>query len=274
MLDRKPLIALLLVPLLAMPVPGALLAPVATHASGTAAAPSPSNAPGAVRAGVPPPAAATAAPPRYQRVPASPDGIGKAYMGREIAQVMGWQGAAWLEREEREQEERGSRLLAALQLAPGMVVADIGAGTGWYTRRIAPRVAPGGRVYAVDVQPEMVEMLAALARRPEFANVVPVLGGESDVRLPADSLDLSILVDVYHELEYPYELLESLVRATRRGRRIVFVEYRAEDAFVPIKTLHKMTEVQVRREAAAFPLRWERTVRTLPWQHVVVFRRE
>ncbi len=248
----------LLLLLLAMVVPGT--ASGATPAAGALA--------GASGTDAPPPAL-----PRYQRVPASIDGIGKAYMGREIAQVMGWQGAGWLERDEREREERGSLLLRALRLEPGMVVADVGAGTGWYARRIAPLVAPGGRVLAVDVQPEMVEMLAEVARRPGLGNIVPVLGVADDVRLPAASVDLALMVDVYHELEFPYELLASLVRAVKPGGRIVFVEYRAEDAFVPIKTLHKMTEAQVKREAAALPLDWERTVRTLPWQHAIVFRR-
>lgn len=214
--------------------------------------------------------ASTAPPavPQYQRVPASVDGIGKSYRGREIAQVMGWQGAAWLER-----DERGSLLLRELRLAPGMVVADVGAGTGWYSRRIAPLVGPAGRVYAVDVQPEMVEMLQEVAQRPGLGNILPVLGVADDVRLPAATVDLALMVDVYHELEFPYELLASLVRAVKPGGRIVFVEYRAEDAFVPIKTLHKMSEAQVKREASAFPLDWERTVRTLPWQHAIVFRR-
>ncbi len=211
--------------------------------------------------------------PRYQTAEASFDGIGKVYLGREIAQVMGWQGAAWLEREEREQEERGSLLLKELRLAPGMVVADIGAGTGYYSRRIAPRVGPQGKVYAVDVQPQMVAMLEAVAKRPGLGNVIPVLGAAEDVRLPEGSLDLAIMVDVYHELEFPYEVLRSLVRAMKPGGRIVFVEYRAEDSFVPIKALHKMSEAQVRREAALFPLQWERTARSLPWQHVVIFRR-
>jgi SAM-dependent methyltransferase len=112
-----------------------------------------------------------------------------------------------------------------------------------------------------------------VAKRPGLGNVVPVLGAPDDVRLPAGTLDLAIMVDVYHELEFPYELLESLVRAMKPGGRIVFVEYRAEDSFVPIKALHKMSEAQVKREAALFPLQWERTARALPWQHVVIFRR-
>jgi precorrin-6B methylase 2 len=248
-----------------------LLVLLAAWADSPSAAPQ-DQAPGSGQPAAQSPAGQAA--PGYRFVPPSIDGIGKVYMGREIAQVMGWQGAAWLEREEREQEERGSRLLAALKLQPGMVVADIGAGSGWYTRRLAPLVGPQGRVYAVDVQPQMVAMLEEIARRPGFGNVVPVLGTTVDVKLPAGSLDLSIMVDVYHELEFPWEMLASLVRATRPGGRIVFVEYRAEDAFVPIKTLHKMSEAQVRREAAVFPLEWERTVRTLPWQHVIVFRRK
>jgi len=245
----------------------ALLALSLLHASTVGAASSPAPAAAADPAGAARPA------PRYERIEASYDGIGKVYLGREIAHVMGWQGAAWLEREEREQEERGSLLLKELRLAPGMVVADIGAGTGYYSRRIAPRVGPAGKVFAVDVQPQMVAMLEEVAKRPGLGNVIPVLGAPDDVRLPAGTLDLAIMVDVYHELEFPYELLASLVRAMKPGGRIVFVEYRAEDSFVPIKALHKMSEAQVKREAAQFPLQWERTARSLPWQHVVIFRR-
>lgn len=209
----------------------------------------------------------------YTQVPRSPDGIGKAYLGREIAGVMGWQGAAWLEREEREREERGTLLLDALDLAPGLQVADIGAGTGWYARRIAPLVAPDGRVFAVDVQPQMVAMLRAVAARPGFGNVVPVQGGERDPGLAPSSIDLALMVDVYHELAYPAEMLDGIVRALKPGGRVAFVEYRAGDAAVPIKPLHTMTVAQVRREAERHGLEWERTVETLPWQHVVVFRR-
>ena len=207
----------------------------------------------------------------YLTVPASADGIGKSYMGREIAQVMGWQGAPWLERDEREQEERSDLLLLELGLKAGMVVADIGAGTGYYARRIAPLIAPGGMVYAVDVQPEMVRMLDALAK--QVINITPILGSVDDVKLPALSVDLAIMVDVYHELEYPHEVLESVVRALKPGARLVFVEYRAEDPNVPIKRLHKMSEAQVRREAMRHDLIWERTANTLPWQHAVIFRK-
>ena len=208
----------------------------------------------------------------YTRVPRSAGGIGKAYMGREIAAVMGWQGAAWLEREEREREERGSVLLRELRLAPGMQVADIGAGTGWYARRIAPRVTPG-RVYAVDVQPQMVAMLQRVAARPGLGNVVPVLGGERDPKLPPGSIDLALMVDVYHELAYPAQMLDAVAVALKPEGRLVLVEYRAEDDDVPIKPVHKMSQAQVRREVTRHGLIWERTAESLPWQHVVVFRK-
>lgn len=209
----------------------------------------------------------------YTQVPRSADGIGKAYEGREIAAVMGWQGAAWLEREEREREERGSLLLRELALTPGMQVADIGAGTGYYERRIAPLVAPEGKVHAIDVQPQMVAMLRQLALRPEFSNVMPVLGSERDPGLAPGTIDLAMMVDVYHELAYPAEMLDAIVRALKPGGRVVFVEYRAEDAAVPIKSLHKMSVRQVRREAERHGLVWERTAESLPWQHVIVFRK-
>ncbi len=211
--------------------------------------------------------------PRYSSVPAGADGIGKRYMGRDIAAVMGWQGAAWLEREEREREERTDLLVKALALKPGMVVADIGAGTGYLARRMAPVVMPGGKVLAVDVQPQMVALLQAAVRQSGLAQIQPVLGAEGDVKLAAVSLDLAIMVDVYHELALPYELLTSVVQALKPGGQLVFVEYRAEDPRVPIKELHKMSEAQIKREAAVHPLVWERTVETLPWQHVVVFRK-
>ena len=210
---------------------------------------------------------------RYSLFPASADGIGKRYMGREISAVMGWQGAAWLEREERDREERTDLLLAALALKPGMVVADIGAGTGYLSRRMAPAVMPGGKVWAVDVQPEMISLLQADLKRRGLTQVEARLGAEDGVRLPAGSVDLVVMVDVYHELAFPYEVLASVMKSLKPGGRIAFVEYKAEDPRVPIKPLHKMSEAQIKREATVFPLEWERTVSTLPWQHVVVFRK-
>ena len=210
---------------------------------------------------------------RYSAVAPSADGIGKRYMGREISAVMGWQGAAWLEREEREREERTDLLLAALALRPGMVVADIGAGTGYLSRRMAPALMPGGKVLAVDVQPEIVRLLQAGVKSSGLTQIEPRLGAVDDVKLPASTVDLAIMVDVYHELAFPHEVMGSLMKALKPGGRIVFVEYKAEDDRVPIKPLHKMSEAQIKREAAAFALDWERTVSTLPWQHVVVFRK-
>jgi len=210
---------------------------------------------------------------RYQSSPPSADGIGKVYKGREIAQMMGFGGAAWLERTERQQEERADLLMAELALKPGMDVADVGAGTGYYSRRMALQVGPKGKVYAIEVQPQMLGVLEATAKRPGYSNIVPVLGADDNVNLPEASIDLAIMVDVYHELAFPSEVLASIVRAVRPGGRVVFVEYRGEDFSVPIKSLHKMTEKQVRLEAADHALVWERTARTLPWQHVVVFKR-
>lgn len=218
-------------------------------------------------------AQAGAASARYERIAASPDGTGKRYMDREIAQVMGWQGAAWLERAEREQEERTDLLLPELRLAPGMAVADIGAGTGYIARRMAALVGPTGHVWAVDVQLEMIRMLQESARRTGQAQIRPVLGTVDNVKLAAASIDLAIMVDVYHELEFPYELLASVVRALKPGGRVVFVEYRAEDPLVPIKALHKMSLAQIKREAAPHPLVVERSAEPLPWQHIVVFRK-
>jgi SAM-dependent methyltransferase len=211
-------------------------------------------------------------PASYQYRAASIDGIGKFYYGREIAQVMGYAGASWLERPERAAEERPDWLVEDLPLSSTMTVADIGAGSGYLTRLLSPRV-PGGRVYAVDVQPEMVGLLKAIAQRPEFGNVVPVQGAADDVQLPAGSIDLAVMVDVYHELEYPAEIMASVLKALKPDGRVVFVEYRAEDPSVPIKALHKMSEAQIRREMAGLPLAWEPGSERLPLQHLFVFRK-
>ena len=218
-------------------------------------------------------AIAESPPSRYEQTPPTTDGIGKRYMGREIARIMGWQGAEWLERAEREQEERTDLMLPELRLEPAMSVADIGAGTGYIARRMAKLVGPRGNVYAVDVQPEMIRMLAAMVKRENLPNIKPVLGAVADVRLAPDSIDLAIMVDVYHELERPYEVMASIVRALKAGGRLVFVEYKAEDPSIPIKPLHKMSVEQVKREAAAHSLEFERVDGKLPWQHIIVFRK-
>jgi len=212
-------------------------------------------------------------PPGYVTIPVSPDGIGKRYMDREISAVMGWQGAAWLERNKREREERTDLLLEALALQPGMVIADIGAGTGYLSRRMAPLVMPGGKIIALDLQPEMISILQTTVNRSGLKQIEVKQGSVDNIKLPKNSIDMAIMVDVYHELAYPYEVMVSILQALKPRGRLVFVEYKAEDIRVPIKPLHKMSEAQIKREAGIFPLDWERTVSTLPWQHVVVFRK-
>jgi SAM-dependent methyltransferase len=202
-----------------------------------------------------------------------PDGIGKFYLGREIAHVMGHEGAAWLERPEREEEEHGEKLLEALKLTPGMVVADIGAGTGYYSRRMARRVLPGGKVLGVDIQPEMLELLGRNMREQGITNVFPVLGSITDPHLPSNAVDLVLMVDVYHEFEFPLEMMQAICRSLKPQGRVVFVEFRGEDPGVPIKPLHKMSEAQVSKEMASLSLEWERTVRVLPRQHIIEFKR-
>jgi len=204
---------------------------------------------------------------------ASRDGIGKIYRGREIAQVMGHLGAAWLERPEREQEERTDRLLAALALKPAEVVADIGAGTGYFTFRMAASV-PRGRVLAVDIQPEMVAYLNETKRRLGAANVEAVLGTITNPSLAPGSVDLALLVDAYHEFSHPYEMMRHVVKALRPGGRVVLVEYRAEDPNVPIKPLHKLSVRQAQTELQAVGLRLQKVDTTLPQQHIMVFRAE
>jgi precorrin-6B methylase 2 len=213
-------------------------------------------------------------PPRYEwRQLHDPDGIGKFYLGREIAGVIGHRAAAWLERPERELEERPSLLLASLQIQPGIIVADIGAGSGYFSRRLARLTGSEGRVYGVDIQPEMLELLSTNMAALQITNVVPVLGTITNVNLAAQSMDLALLVDVYHEFSHPYEMMESICRALKPGGRVVLVEYRAEDPQVPIKRLHKMTQVQVKQEMAAHPLEWVRTIEVLPRQHILVFEK-
>jgi FkbM family methyltransferase len=202
----------------------------------------------------------------------SPDGIGKFHMGREIAKVMGHEGIDWLERDSREDEEASSRAAAALGLKPDDVVADIGAGSGFHTFRIAPMV-PKGRVVAVDIQPEMLTCLETRAKELGHPNVETHLGAIDGVRLPSDSIDLALMVDAYHEFSHPPEMLQSLMQALRPAGRVVVLEYRAEDPQVPIKPLHKMSEDQIRKELEAAGFIWKTTHAFLPWQHMVVFEK-
>ena len=203
--------------------------------------------------------------------PHNPDGIGKFYMGREIAKVMGHESAYWLERPQRVAEEQPDQLVSQLKLRRGEIVADIGAGTGYISRRLAQTVGPTGKVLAVDVQPEMIALLKDLSARLGLTNIFPVLGDVIDPQLPTASVDLALLVDVYHEFNYPWEMMQGICHAVKPGGRVVFVEYRGEDPSVPIKPLHKMTQAQVKKEMSVLPLDWVQTIEVLPRQHIIVF---
>jgi precorrin-6B methylase 2 len=214
------------------------------------------------------------APDRYEtRQKHDPNGIGKFYMGREIAHVMSYQGAGWLERPEREKEEKVSKLLPSLAIKPGDVVADLGAGSGFHTMKMSKLVGPKGRVYAVDIQKEMLEIIGKRIKKEKVNNVELVLNTEKDPKLPASSIDMILMVDVYHELSYPYEMTVELVKALKPGGRLVFVEFRLEDDKVPILTVHRMSEKQVIKEMAPHPLRHASTLGHLPWQHVIIFEK-
>ena len=214
-------------------------------------------------------------PPRYTfREEHSRDGIGKFYMGREIAHVMGHQAADWLERPERGEEEGTDLLLQRLPIRAGDVVADIGAGTGYFTRRLAKVVGPRGEVLAVDIQPEMLDLLTNKMAELKIKNVKPILGTITDPKLPLNRVDLVLLVDVYHEFSHPFEMMENISKSLRSGGRVVFVEFRGEDPNVPIKPVHKMTEAQVRKEMSVHPLEWMQTISVLPRQHIIIFKKK
>jgi FkbM family methyltransferase len=202
----------------------------------------------------------------------SADGTGRFYMGREIAHPMSHRGAAWLERPDREAEERPYAVVASLQLEDDDVVVDLGAGTGYYTRRLA-RAVPAGRVIAVDIQPEMLEILQRQVRAEGLEHVETILATESDPGLQPNSVDMTLIVDAYHEFAYPREVMEAVFRATRPGGRVAIVEYRGEDPTVPIRPLHKMTEAQVRRELESVGFRFVENLTFLPTQHLLIFAR-
>ena len=193
-------------------------------------------------------------------------------MGREISHVMGHLGAGWLERPEREREERTDLLISRLPLEPDDVVADIGAGTGYFSFPVAARV-PEGQVLAVDIQPEMLNLIEARKSETGLDNVTAVLGTVEDPNLPAAAVNLIFIVDAYHEFSHPREMGEAMVRSLVPGGKLVLIEYRGEDPRVPIKPLHKMTERQVRKEMAALGLNWLRTDDYLPQQHVLIFEK-
>ena len=208
-----------------------------------------------------------------QRTHPSSDGIGKFYMGREIAKVMGHTGAGWLERPRREVEEQPSKIVSALNLAPDNVVADIGAGTGYLSFRIAPLLTEG-KVLAVDIQPEMLEIIDFFKQEKNISNVEPILATLTNPNLPDASVDLALMVDAYHELEYPQEVMTGIVKALKPGGKVVLVEYRGENPLIMIKRLHKMTQKQVRKEMQAVGLVWRETKNLLPQQHLMIFEKQ
>jgi SAM-dependent methyltransferase len=207
-----------------------------------------------------------------QRLIHSPDGIGKFYMGREIAKVMGHTGALWLERPSRETEEQPSKVVNALNLKPNDVVADIGAGTGYMSFRIAPLLTKG-KVFAVDIQPEMLDIIEFLNKENNITNVEPILASLTNPNLPPESVDLALMVDAYHEFENPREVIEGIFRALKPGGKVALVEYRGENPFIMIKRLHKMSQKQVRKEMQAVGLVWRETKNLLPQQHLMVFEK-
>jgi SAM-dependent methyltransferase len=191
--------------------------------------------------------------------------------GRHFAGVMGYQGAAWLDREERDIEEAPDAAIDALDLKPGMVVADIGAGSGYMTVRLAKKVGPTGKVYGEDIQPEMIAFLQKRLRNERLGNVVPLLGLTDDPKLPDESLDLELLVDVYHEFAEPQKMLRGLRRGLKPGGRLVLLEYRKEDPSVPIRIEHKMTVAEAKLEVEAEGFTLSNVDTRLPRQHILIF---
>ena len=208
----------------------------------------------------------------YTKGPKTRDGIGKFYMGREISYVMGHRAAGWLERPAREREEKPSLLIKNLELAEDAVVADIGAGSGYFTFKLAEKV-PNGTVYAVDIQPEMIDILKKRQKALGAENVKTILSTTDDTKLPENEVDGVLLVDAYHEFDFPREMLASIYKALKPGGRVFLLEYRAEDLSVPIKPLHKMSQKQAKREYAASGFRWVETRDFLPRQHFMIFEK-
>ena len=202
-----------------------------------------------------------------------PNGTGRFYLGREIAQVMGPGGIAWLDRPERGDEEHPEAVIDAMDLRGGEVVADLGAGSGYFTFRLAAKVGNAGKVLAVEIQDEMIETLRRHAKAMGATNVEEVKASETDPKLPASGVDRVLMVDVYHELAYPFEVMTKVRDALKPGGRVVFVEYRKEDPRVPIKEVHKMSVEQLAKEMKVVGLAHVRTVESLPSQHIVIFEK-
>jgi ubiquinone/menaquinone biosynthesis C-methylase UbiE len=207
----------------------------------------------------------------YKR--ATVDGTGKFYQGREIARVMGFEGAAWLERDSREQEENTKLAISKLPISAADAVADIGAGTGYYTFPIAAKI-PKGKVYAVEIQQRAIDYLKSRAKELGLNNVVVVKGGTASPNLPDNAIDLAFMVDVYHELAYPHEMLQAIKRALKPAGKLIFIEYRGEDPAVDIKPLHKMSVPQVNKELKANGFHLVTAEGFLPIQHFLVYQKD
>ena len=198
------------------------------------------------------------------------NGIGKWYMGREIAHVMGYQGIDWLQRSEREKEENVSKLIENLKIKSSDIIADIGAGSGYHVFKMAP-LAKNGFVYAVDIQVEMLMVIDKMKNSTKFRNVKTVLGTEKSIELPKNSIDKVLMVDVYHEFAFPVEMISSIKKAMKPDGELFLIEYRGEDPFVPIKKIHKMTQKQAVKEFEAAGLILKENIKNLPWQHCMIF---
>ncbi len=212
-------------------------------------------------------------PPYEKREKHDPNGINKWYMGREIAHFMGPGGIPWLDRPEREDEEHPTKVIDALELKGGEVVADLGAGSGYFTFKLSPKVGEKGKVLAVDIQDEMIAELKKRIEKNKVTNVETVQCTESDPKLPESGVDIVLMVDVYHEIAFPYEVMSAIRKALKPGGRMVFVEYRKEDPKVPIKEIHKMSIEQLKKEMAVVGLVHQKTVDTLPRQHIAIFEK-
>ena len=198
------------------------------------------------------------------------NGIGKWYKGREIARVMGYQGMSWLERPEREKEEQTSLLLKNMNIEPDDAIADIGAGSGYHVFKMA-EMTNNGLVYAVDIQNEMLKALTYRKQAEGFENVQIIKGTEKSINLPENSVDKILMVDVYHEFNFPKEMLVSMKLALKPGGKIYLIEYRGEDKTIPIIEIHKMTEKQTIKEMRAVEIKLEKNISNLPWQHCMIF---
>ncbi len=198
------------------------------------------------------------------------NGIGKWYMGREIAYVMGYQGIGWLERSEREKEENVSKLIKNMKIKSNDVIADIGAGSGYHAFRIAS-LARNGLVYAVDIQPEMLMAIEKNKQISKIKNIDTILGTEKSVEIPKNSVDKILMVDVYHEFSFPVEMIASMKNALKSNGELFLIEYRMEDPLVPIKTIHKMSEKQAVKEMEEAGFKLRKNIDNLPWQHCMIF---